>query len=125
MNQALLDTIESEQLRKTATDFGVGDTVRVHTKVVEGDKERIQVFQGLVIKQRRAGSRSTFTVRKVSFHVGGGLRVCSLFPSRNLMLMGISGELPDAESEKKAEHQQCEQVARDPPALEEKHGSRR
>ena len=47
MNQALLDKIESEQFRKDAADFGVGDTVRVHTKVVEGDKERIQIFSGV------------------------------------------------------------------------------
>jgi len=50
--------------------FRVGDTVRVHYKVVEGDKERIQVFQGLVIRQRRNGIGATFTVRKVSYSVG-------------------------------------------------------
>ncbi len=52
------------------TSFRVGDTVRVHYKVVEGDKERIQVFQGLVIRQRRNGVGATFTVRKVSYSVG-------------------------------------------------------
>ncbi len=51
-------------------DFRVGDTVRVHYKIVEGDKDRIQVFQGVVIKKHRAGLRSSFTVRKVSFNVG-------------------------------------------------------
>ena len=70
MNQALLDTIESEQLRKTATDFGVGDTVRVHTKVVEGDKERIQVFTGLVIGRRGHGLNEMFTVRRISYGEG-------------------------------------------------------
>ena len=50
--------------------FRVGDTVRVHYKIVEGDKDRIQVFQGVVLKRHRAGARSTFTVRKVSFNVG-------------------------------------------------------
>jgi large subunit ribosomal protein L19 len=48
----------------------VGDTVRVHYKIVEGDKDRIQVFQGVVVKRQRNGARSTFTVRKVSFNVG-------------------------------------------------------
>ena len=49
MNQAILDKIESEQFRKDAADFSVGDTVRVHTKVIEGDKERIQIFTGVVM----------------------------------------------------------------------------
>ena len=62
--------LESSSLRKDLPDFRAGDTVRVHYKIVEGDKERVQVFQGLVIKQHRAGARSTFTVRKVSFNVG-------------------------------------------------------
>jgi large subunit ribosomal protein L19 len=48
----------------------VGDTVRVHYKIVEGEKERVQVFQGIVLKRHRAGARSTFTVRKVSFGIG-------------------------------------------------------
>jgi large subunit ribosomal protein L19 len=51
-------------------DFRVGDTVRVHYRIVEGEKERIQVFQGVVLKRHRAGVRSTFTVRKISFNVG-------------------------------------------------------
>ena len=62
--------LESVYLRKDLPSFRAGDTVRVHYKIVEGDKERVQVFQGLVIKQHRAGARSTFTVRKVSFSVG-------------------------------------------------------
>ena len=62
--------IERAQLRETLPDFRVGDTVRVHYKIVEGDKDRIQVFQGVVLKRHRAGARSTFTVRKVSFNVG-------------------------------------------------------
>ena len=70
MQNAKIAEIENEQLRTGTPDFRVGDTVRVHYKIVEGDKERIQVFQGLVIKQHRAGARSTFTVRKVSFNVG-------------------------------------------------------
>lgn len=70
MQSAKIAEIEKEQLRTGVPDFRVGDTVRVHYKIVEGDKERIQVFQGVVIKRHRAGLRSTFTVRKVSFNVG-------------------------------------------------------
>ena len=62
--------IESAQLRSNLPDFRVGDTVRVHYRIVEGDKDRVQVFQGVVLKRHRAGARSTFTVRKVSFNVG-------------------------------------------------------
>jgi len=62
--------IESKLLRSDLPDFRVGDTVRVHYRIVEGDKERTQVFQGVVIKRHRAGARSTFAVRKVSFNVG-------------------------------------------------------
>jgi large subunit ribosomal protein L19 len=65
-----LAALESSQLRTGLPDFRVGDTVRVHYRIVEGDKDRVQVFQGVVIKRHRAGARSTFTVRKVSFNVG-------------------------------------------------------
>src|ERR1700761_941678 len=70
MNQALLDKIESEQYRKNPVDFGVGDSVKVHTKVVEGDKERIQIFSGVVIGRRGHGLNSTFTVRRISYGEG-------------------------------------------------------
>ena len=70
MNQALLDKIESEQFRKEPANFNVGDSVRVHTKVVEGDKERIQVFAGVVIGRRGRGMNSTFTVRRISYGEG-------------------------------------------------------
>jgi large subunit ribosomal protein L19 len=69
-NLTKIEQIEAEQLREGLPDFRVGDTVRVHYKIVEGDKDRIQVFQGVVIKRHRAGARSTFTVRKISFNVG-------------------------------------------------------
>jgi large subunit ribosomal protein L19 len=62
--------LEKAQLRSGHPDFRVGDTLRVHYRIVEGDKDRIQVFQGVVIKKHRAGVRSSFTVRKVSFNVG-------------------------------------------------------
>ena len=70
MNQAILDKIESEQYRKNPAEFGVGDTVRVHTKVVEGDKERIQIFSGVVIGRRGHGINETFTVRRISYGEG-------------------------------------------------------
>src|SRR5919198_1961564 len=70
MSQALLDKIGAEQYRKNAAKFHVGDTVRVHTKVVEGDKERIQVFAGVVIGRRGRGLNSTFTVRRISYGEG-------------------------------------------------------
>jgi len=65
-----IDRIEAEQLRKALPQFKPGDTVRVHVKVVEGDKERIQVFEGTVIGRSGGGSREMFTVRKTSYGVG-------------------------------------------------------
>ena len=70
MSQALFDKIESEQFRKNPLQFNVGDSVRVHTKVVEGDKERIQVFAGIVIGRRGRGLNETFTVRRISYGEG-------------------------------------------------------
>lgn len=70
MNQALLDKIEAEQYRKGSGKFEIGDTVRVHTKVVEGDKERIQIFSGVVIGRRGHGLNCTFTVRRISYGEG-------------------------------------------------------
>jgi large subunit ribosomal protein L19 len=70
MSQAIFDKIESEQFRKDDAQFNVGDSVRVHTKVVEGDKERIQIFSGVVIGRRGRGLNSTFTVRRISYGEG-------------------------------------------------------
>ena len=70
MNQALLKKIESEQFRKDDAKFNVGDTVRVHTKVVEGEKERIQIFTGVVIGKRGTGLNETFSVRRISYGEG-------------------------------------------------------
>ena len=70
MSQALFDKIESEQLRAEPLKFKVGDIVKVHTKVVEGEKERIQVFAGLVIGRRGHGVNETFTVRRISYGEG-------------------------------------------------------
>ena len=70
MNQELLNKVESGQLRKEPLEFSVGDSVMVHTRVVEGDKERIQVFAGLVIGRRGHGVNETFTVRRISYGEG-------------------------------------------------------
>jgi large subunit ribosomal protein L19 len=66
----LITAVEQEQIRKDIPDFRPGDTVKVYTKVVEGGRERIQVFEGTVIARRGGGLRETFTVRKVSYGVG-------------------------------------------------------
>jgi large subunit ribosomal protein L19 len=70
MTHSKIDALESAAVRKDLPSFRVGDTVAVHYKIVEGDKLRTQIFRGTVIKRHRAGARSTFTVRKVSFNVG-------------------------------------------------------
>ncbi|MCR4442649.1 MAG: 50S ribosomal protein L19 [Peptococcaceae bacterium] len=66
----LMKTIEAEQLRKDIPDFRPGDTVRVKVKVVEGNRERIQAYEGIVIKRRGGGLNETFTVRRISYGVG-------------------------------------------------------
>jgi len=76
---ALFDKIEAEQFRKDSAKFNVGDNVRVHTKVVEGDKERIQVFAGVVIGIRGRGLNQTFTVRRISYGEG----VERIFPTHS------------------------------------------
>jgi large subunit ribosomal protein L19 len=65
-----LEKVEQAQMKKEVTSFRSGDTVRVHVKIKEGEKERIQVFEGTVIGLRRARNHSTFTVRKISFGQG-------------------------------------------------------
>ena len=70
MNQNLLRQITAEQIRSDIPTFKAGDTVRVHVKVKEGNRERIQVFEGVVIKRRGSGVSETFTVRKISYGVG-------------------------------------------------------
>jgi large subunit ribosomal protein L19 len=65
-----LDTLDAESLRNDVPDFRPGDTLKVHVRVVEGNRSRIQVFQGAVIRRQGGGIRETFTVRKVSFGVG-------------------------------------------------------
>lgn len=66
----IIEQIEKENLRSDVAAFNVGDTVRVFVKVVEGDKERLQAFEGLVIARKNGSIRETFTVRRVSFGIG-------------------------------------------------------
>ncbi|GBF33507.1 LSU ribosomal protein L19p [Desulfocucumis palustris] len=66
----LIQSLEQEQLKKDIPDFQPGDTVKVHVKVIEGTRERIQVFEGVVIRRRGGGLGETFTVRRVSYGVG-------------------------------------------------------
>ena len=66
----IIDAIEKEQLKSDRTQFAVGDSVRVHTRVVEGDKERIQIFAGIVIGRKGRGLNETFTVRRISYGEG-------------------------------------------------------
>ena len=66
----IIDQIEKEQLRNDITPFNIGDTVRVMVKVKEGDKERVQAYEGVVIAKKGSSVRETFTVRRVSFGIG-------------------------------------------------------
>src|SRR5881392_567153 len=66
----VIDSLERAQVRDDLPQFKAGDTVRVHFKVIEGQRQRIQVFEGIVIKRQGGGARETFTVRKQSFGVG-------------------------------------------------------
>jgi large subunit ribosomal protein L19 len=79
----VIESLHKDRLAKSNLDaFRVGDTVRVHYKIVEGDKERIQVFQGQVIRKRRGGVGATFTVRKISFNNVGVERIFPLHSPR-------------------------------------------
>ena len=113
-----LELVEREQLRTDLPDFRVGDTVKVHVKIVEGEKERIQLFEGVVIRKKRGGIRSTFTVRKISYGIG----VERIFPTHSpridridilsrgkvrrgklFYLRGLKGKAARIRGEKKAE----------------------
>ena len=66
----LIKELEQEQMKSEVPSFNIGDTVRVHAKIVEGSKERIQVFEGVVLKRQQGGLRETFTVRRLSSGIG-------------------------------------------------------
>jgi large subunit ribosomal protein L19 len=78
----LLEKFEKGQERPKLPEFRVGDTARVHVKILEGEKERIQVFEGVVIRKRAGGLRASFTVRKISYGVG----VERIFPTHTPMI---------------------------------------
>ena len=113
-----LELLEREQLRMDLPDFRVGDTVKVHVKIIEGEKERIQPFEGVVIRKKGGGIRSSFTVRKISYGIG----VERIFPSHSpridridvvsrgrvrraklFYLRGLKGKAARIRTEKKAE----------------------
>lgn len=83
MNQ--IDKVEEQQMNKDIASFNVGDTVKVHVRIREGEKERIQIFRGDVIAKKGSGVRETFTVRKVSFGIG----VERIFPLHSKMVKEI------------------------------------
>ena len=66
----IIENIEREQMRVDIPDFKAGDTIKVHARIKEGEKERVQVFQGFVIRKRKGNTGATFTVRKVSYGIG-------------------------------------------------------
>lgn len=80
MSLTKIANLDNVSIRSDLPEFRVGDTVAVHYKIVEGDKLRVQVFKGIVLKRHRAGVSSTFTVRKVSFNVGVERIFCSHSP---------------------------------------------
>ncbi|RTZ93214.1 MAG: 50S ribosomal protein L19 [Deltaproteobacteria bacterium] len=80
-----LDMIEKEQMKTDIPEFRPGDTVRVSVRIIEGEKERIQDFEGVVIRIRRGNNRSTFTVRKISYGIG----VERIFPLHSPRIAGI------------------------------------
>jgi large subunit ribosomal protein L19 len=113
-----MEVVEREQLRTDLPDFRVGDTVKVHVKIIEGEKERVQLFEGVVIRKKRGGIRSTFTVRKISYGIG----VERIFPTHSpridrvdilsrgkvrrgklFYLRGLKGKAARIRGEKKAE----------------------
>jgi large subunit ribosomal protein L19 len=67
---SIIDRIDREQMRYDMPDFRPGDTIKVHIRIIEGNKERVQIFEGMVIRRRRGNMGATFTVRKISHGVG-------------------------------------------------------
>ncbi len=85
MRNKLLEAVEASQLRTDFPEFKVGDNVKVHVRIREGAKERIQIFEGLVIAKKESGTRETFKVRKISFGIG----VTRTFPLNSPMIAAI------------------------------------
>jgi len=84
--QAVIKSIEAEQVKSDLPEFRAGDTVKVQVRVIEGDKERLQAFQGVVIQKRGRGIGSSFTVRKIS----GGVGVERIFPLHSPNIANVS-----------------------------------
>ena len=78
----VIEALEKEQMRVDIPDFRVGDTLKVHVRIKEGEKERVQVFQGVVIRKRKGNTGATFTVRKVSYGIG----VERIFPTHSPLI---------------------------------------
>ncbi|MGN3805402.1 50S ribosomal protein L19 [Mycoplasmopsis bovis] len=85
MRNKLIELVEANQLRTDLPEFRVGDNVKVHVRIREGGKERIQIFEGLVISKKESGTRETFTVRKISFGIG----VNRTFPLHSPLISAI------------------------------------
>ena len=79
MSEKILSLVEKSSLKEEKPEFDIGDTVDVHCRILEGEKERIQVFEGTVIRKRRGANRASFTVRKVSYGIG----VERIFPTHS------------------------------------------
>ena len=85
MDASILRELTSDQLKTDLPEFGAGDTVRIHVRVIEGDKERTQIFEGTVIQRRGSGIQETFTVRKIS----QGIAIERIFPVHSPRLAKI------------------------------------
>ncbi len=85
MRNKLIELVKANQLRTDFPEFRVGDNVKVHVRIREGGKERIQIFEGLVISKKESGTRETFTVRKISFGIG----VNRTFPLHSPLISAI------------------------------------
>jgi len=88
MNAAIIERIEREQFQEKREPFRVGDTVKVHTRVIEGEKERIQIFSGIVIDRRGRGLNACFTVRRISYGEG----VERVFPLHSPLVAQVTVE---------------------------------
>src|SRR5690348_1077835 len=90
MNMTVIEKIQKEQLRTDPVPFKVGDTVRVHSRIKEGERERVQVFTGLVINKQGRGVAQTFTVRRISYGEG----VERIYPTHSPFIQKIEVERP-------------------------------
>ena len=86
MNQEIIKELEAAQIKEEIPQFNTGDTVRVHNRIKEGNRERVQIFEGVVIKRQGGGSRETFTVRKIS----GGIGVEKTWPLHSPNVESVS-----------------------------------